>query len=401
MTGGIAAASPVGFNNRVYLVGGLNGTNNTNTINYTNLNNDGSIGAWTNQSMTGLGMASVSYLFAYSRANPLSAGTNPGNLYVFGGCANSSAAGCTSYSQAVYKCNIQTNGVIAGCTTSGQLQIGIIPGDSATGLGIMSGTIYANYIYLIGGVSPNQVDLKTVRYASFDNNNNVVTAGTGWVESPNKMAVGRRRAAAFGYNGYIYAVGGYEASIGTLADIEFIKINVSDGSIGTVGNGFAVSSVTISQRWGLSVPISNSYAYVIGGCIVGASPGGCTSSTDVIQTFQIYNNDSGAPAGYTAAATTLTTSPSRIGQASTILNGYLYVAGGCTGTVDCSGLVSNVSYAPIDVYGNIGSWSNTTGSLPAPGAWGKLLSAGGSLYYVGGQDTNGASQSTIYYGTPS
>jgi len=413
ISGGLAAASPVVFNNTIYLVGGLNGTANTGTIVRTTAASDGSIGAWTSQTTTSVGAPNVSYLFAYGRANPSSAGTNPGNLYIFGGCATSSAAGCTAYSTVVDKCNILTSGAISGCSATGQLQIGILPGDTATGLGIMSGTVYANYVYLVGGVSPNQTDLRSVLYAKIDVNNNVVAAtipvggvgytssSTGWIQSPNLMAVGRRRAAAFGYNGYIYAVGGYDGTSGSvLADIEFIKVNVSDGSLGTASSGFVVSAVTINQRWGLTVPVSNSFAYVIGGCTNGASPGSCTTTTDVIQTFQVYNNDDGAPAGYTTSANTYSTSPNRVGVASAIYNGYIYAAGGCTGTSDCMSPTTNVSYAPIDTAGNIGTWSSTTAALPVARAWGKLLAAGGSLYYAGGQDSDGIAQSTVYYGTP-
>lgn len=402
IAGGLAASSPVVFNNQLYLVGGLDGSGNTNTLMRTTLDPDGSISGWTSQSLTGLGVNSVSYLYAYARANPSSAGTNPGNLYILGGCATSSSAGCTAYSQNVYKCNIQTSGAISACSTSGQQQIGTIPGDTATGLGIMSGTVYANYIYLIGGVSPNQVDLKTLRYAKFDDNNDIVAvSGSSWIQSPNEMAVGRRRAAAFGYNGYIYVVGGYEASTGVLADIEFIKVNVSDGSLGSVSDGFTVSAVEINQRWGLSVPISNSYAYVIGGCVAGASPSGCTSRTDVIQTFQVYNNDSGAPASITTAANTWIAAPNRIGASSTILNGYIYVAGGCTSTTDCTNAISDVSYAPIDANGAIGSWTQATSGLPVVRAWGKLAAAGGTLYYIGGQSSSATDRrSEVYYASP-
>lgn len=404
ISGGIAAASPVVFGNVIYLVGGLNGSSNINAINRATINSDGSLSAWTSQSMTGLGVNSVSYLFAYSRANPASASTAPGNLYIFGGCTSASNAGCSGYSQNVYKCDILVNQSISSCSTSGQLQIGKVSGDNSTGLAIMSGTVYANYIYLIGGVSPNITDLDTVRYAKFDNSNNVVSTdgGSSWIESPNKMEVGRRRAAAFGYNGYIYAMGGYDGGSGSvLADIEFIKVNVSDGSLGSASEGFNVSAVTINQRWGLSVPISNSFAYIIGGCTVGASPSGCTTRTDTIQTFQIYNNDSGAPAGYNTSSHTYSTSPNRIGASSTILNGYIYTAGGCISTTDCTTATNNVSYAPIDANGDIGTWSNTSSNLPAARAWGKLEAAGGTLYYIGGQDSSGDSQKTIYYATPS
>ena len=405
VSGGIAATSPVVFGGRIYLVGGLDGGGNTNTIVRTTVNTDGSISAWTSQSMTGVGATNVSYHYAFARANAASASTNPGNLYIFGGCTTSTSAGCTAYTSNVFKCNIQTSGAIQGCSTSGQLQIGVIPGGTNQGLAIMSGTVYAGYVYLIGGVTPDIQDLATVRYAKIDNNNNIVTAGSGWVESPSVMNVGRRRAAAFGYNGYLYMVGGYDAGSGVLPDIEFIKINVSDGSlIGNPANGnkFNKSGVQINQRWGLSVPVSNSYAYVIGGCTTGASPSGCTARTDVVQTFQIYNNDSGAPANFSTSAATYGTNPNRVGVSSTVLNGYLYAAGGCISTTDCTDAVNTVSYAPLNAYGTVGTWTNTTATLPADRAWGSLKAAGNSLYYIGGQsDTATDRRTEVYYATPS
>jgi N-acetylneuraminic acid mutarotase len=395
----LAAASPVVFNGRIYLVGGLTGGSNSNTLIRADINQvDGSLSAWTNQSLSSLFVNNVSYLYAFARANPADAQNNPGNLYILGGCASSSGAGCTAYSQNVYKCNIQSSGAVANCTTSGQLQIGVLPGDSQTGLGIMSGTVYANYIYLIGGVSPNLVDLDSVRYAKIDDNNNIVAVnGSSWIESAYKMSVGRRRSASFGYNGYLYAVGGYEAASGVLADIEFIKINVSDGSL---SEGWKVSNVKINQRWGLTVPVSNSYAYVIGGCTSGASPSGCTTRTDVIQTFQIYNNDSGTPAGYSNTSNIYSTNQQRIGASAAMMNGRLFVAGGCTGATDCTSPVSTVSSAPVDANGTVGTWTDQA-ALPQARGWGKLVALNGSLYYIGGQDSANTAQSTVYFTTPS
>ena len=413
MASGVAASSPVVFSGRIYLVGGLTGTANTNRIDRAVINTDGSLGTWANQTMTAVDQGSPnaleaqSYLFAYARADPVNA-ADPGDLFIFGGCTSSSAAGCTDYSPDVHKCNIEAAGTIADCTTTGQLQIGTLPGATGDGLGLMSGTVYANHVYLIGGVGGNLTDLDTIRYAEINNSNNVVDADSGtattgdtWTQSPQTLQNGRRRAAGFGYNGYLYVVGGFDANSGVLADIEYIKINVSDGSLDT--GGFKESAVTINQRWGLSVPVSNSYAYVIGGCIVGASPGGCTSRTNVIQTFQIYNNDSGSPAGFTNTANTYGTNPRRLGASATILNGYMYVAGGCVSTAsDCTDAVNTVSYASIDsATGALGAWSNTTANLPADRTWGNLVSAGGSLYYVGGQpDTASSTAATVYYATP-
>lgn len=403
ISGGVGAAGITVFGGNIYLVGGQNGSNGTGNLLRNGVNRDGSLaGAWGSQTLTSVGAISVSYTYAYSRANPSSAGTNPGNLYIFGGCTSPAAgAGCTpdSYTQNVYKCNITTSATVSGCSTTNQLQIGTVTGGNNPGLGIHAGAVYANYIYLIGGVAPGILDLKTIRYAKFDNSNNVVAvSGSAWVESPNQTSVGRRRGSAFGYNGYLYVVGGFDVNVGgTLKDIQFTKINVSDGSIGI----FSTSGVTINQRWGLGLAVSNSFAYVIGGCKDGVSPT-CNAGglDDTVQTFQVYNNDSGAPGGYTTSANLYTTD--RIGTSAAVLNGYLYIAGGCTSTTDCTAATSNVQKAAIDANGTIGSWSNTTAALGGNRAYGQLETAGGTLYYIGGQTgVDTMPQSTIYYGTPS
>ena len=393
---GLAASGSAVFNGRIYLVGGFNtGTN----IYYVSVNSDGSLGAWSSTSLSSIGAPnSLDYAYTFTRANPSAASTIPGNLYIIGGCTGASV-GCSGYSNVVDKCNLSTAGAPSACTTTGQVQIQSFVDNGTncgSGLGAMVGTIYANYVYLIGGLTPGCFDLTTTRYAKIDNNNNIVTVGSGWVEGPNQTATGRRRGAGFGYNGYIYVVGGYDGTSGVLADIEFAKINVSDGSWGP----WTVSSVTINQRWGLSVPISNSYAYVIGGCTAGAAPSSCTARTNVTQTFQVYNNDSGAPAGYTPSPGSFANDPDRVGASATVLNGYVYVAGGCT-NMACTSVSSDVERAVLNNDGTLGAWASAGTNLPAGRAFGKLESAGGSLYYVGGMDQTGLASSNVYYTSPS
>ena len=397
---GVAAAGTAVFNNTIYFVGGINGNGLTDQVYHISVNSDGSLnsGGWAYDSITTAGATSVAYDFAYARANPSSAGSAPGNLYILGGCDAVSNASCTSYTDAVYKCDIQTSGTIANCSTSGQLQIGTVSGASSAGLAGVGGTVYANYIYLIGGRAPGASDLDTVYYAKLNNSNNIVAvSGSSWTESTNSIPTASEFAYAFGYNGYLYVVGGYNSTSGVLGGVEFAKVNVSDGSI----NAFTTSSVSITPSWGMGVPVSGAHAYVLGGCSTGAAPASCSNLQATVQTFEIYNNDSGSPAGYSTASHTYGTSSNRIGAGSTILDGYIYVAGGCTSTTDCTTAINDVSYAPIDADGNIGTWSSTSASLPAVRAWGKLEAAGGSLYYIGGQNSSGTGQSQVYYATPS
>lgn len=417
-TSGVSAAGITTFNNRIYLVGGIDETaTGTQTIYYNDVNDDGSLaGGWESVSFAGAGITTggdetgeKAYTYAYARANPASASTAPGNLYVIGGCSGISAsAGCSnSYNTSVYKCNIAPAGAVSGCTTTGQLQLDTeLATETNQGLGLHSGTVYANYIYLVGGYSDNVGDRDTVYYAKFDDSNNIVDVESGtanpadddddWILSTNTLSVGRRRGYAFGYNGHIYAVGGYNATgTGIIPFIEWAKEDVSSGSI----DSFVTSSVTINQRWGLSMAVSNSYAYVVGGCDVGASPSGCSSFEPSVQTFQLYNNDSGTPAGFTPAANQFGTD--RYAASSVIHNGYIYLAGGCTDTVgNCSTTSTNVQYAALDAQGDVGTWASTTGSLPAGRGWGKLREAGGTLYYMGGQDSAGDEKSEVYYATP-
>lgn len=395
---GVAAAGTAVFGNTIYFAGGINGNGLTGQIYHVTVSTDGSLGTigWTHDSITTAGAVPLAYSYAYARANPAAAGSAPGNLYIFGGCTSVNGAACTAYSDAVYKCNIQTDSTIAGCTTTGQLQIGTVSGASGAGMAGMGGTVYANYIYLIGGAAPGVSALDTVYTAEIDNNNNVIAAsGSAWVLSSSHVAAARSYAAAFGYNGYLYVVGGYGSS-GVVGTVEFAKINVSDGSIGS----FATSDSTITPSWGMGIPVANSYAYVLGGCGAGAPPASCSNLQATIQSFQIYNNDSGTPAAYSTAAHAYTTN--RLGASSTLLNGYLYIAGGCTSATDCTTATTNVSYAQIAADGSVGTWSSTSAALPVARTWGQLEAAGGTLYYVGGQSSTASDERTeVYYATPS
>lgn len=403
---GLAGFGVTVFNNVIYAVGGTDGTDWQANVWRTALASNGSIGTWTSQTYANLDLGSFSgYQFVFSRANPSSASTYPGNLYVVGGCAGAlstdNGLDCTSTQYTtVYKCNIKNDGSLEDadandCTTTGQLQIDAEPGTGGNqGLGVMAGAVYANYIYLIGGQSPNQGERGEVMYAQIDSSNNIVAVSGGiWQTSGNSISPVRKRGVAFGYNGYLYALAGYNVTGGgSLNDLLFAKIDVSNGSIGA----WTTSVVTVNARWDLRAIVSNGYVYTMGGCTAGVPPQNCTSMTGTLQTFQLYNNYSGSPNAYSAGANLFATD--RIGASATVLNGYMYVAGGCTSATDCTTATTDVQYAAIDSYGALGSWSTASNVLPAVRAWGQLETAGGFLYYLGGQDSTATNeQSTVYY----
>lgn len=399
ISGGVAAASPVVFDDTLYLVGGLNGSGNTGNVVRTSFNADGSIGSWTSQSLSGVGASNVSYTFAASRANPSSADTQPGNLYIFGGCSTSSGANCSAYTGAVYKCNIVTSGAISGCTTSNQLQLGTISGASGAGLALHSGAVSGDYIYLAGGQTPGQSSLDTVRYAKFNNSGNIVTAGSGWTEADAQLASARQRASTYVVNGHLYVAGGYDDAESALASpaIEHISLDPEDGSL---DDAWYTSDSTVDARWGVSVATANSYAYFIGGCSAGAPPSSCSTRSDTLQAAAVHHNTGGTPFDYTAAANSYGTDPHRFGAGVAVYDGRIYVAGGCGGTAACTSTTNSVTYASIGHDGAIGSWTDASADLPAARGFGKLLVGGNSLYFVGGQTSGGSAQANVYYATP-
>ena len=390
------------FNNTMYIVGGTDGVNWQSDVWRTTLNEDGSLNSWSSQSFADVGLGPAKgYQYVFSRANPEEASTNPGNLYVIGGCdGNDSVLDCEGeiYNE-VYKCNITTSGALGtggdACSTSGQLQLDSEPNTAGDqGLAVMAGTVYANYIYLIGGQSPNQERRGEVMYAQIDENNDIVAVeGDDWITSPYELEPERRRGIAFAYNGYLYGLAGFAEDTG-LQDLLFAKIDVSDGSI----EPFTTSQVTVNPRWDSRAVVSSGFVYTMTGCAAGEPPATCLDMTSTVQTFQLYNNFSGSTTEYTTASNQFGTD--RLGGSATVLDGYLYLAGGCTSTTDCTSVTDSVQYARLEADGTIGSWSEATDGLPAGRAWGQLEAIGDTLYYIGGQNAGGTAQATVYYASP-
>ncbi len=398
---GLAAFGHTVFNNTIYMIGGTNGVSWQSTVWRTTLNADGSLNGWSSQTFGDVGLgAAKGYQYVFARANPENAGTNPGNLYVIGGCDGGQGLDCsgTIYNQ-VYKCNITSSGALGtgggACTTSGQLQLDSEPNTSGDqGLAVMAGAVYANYIYLIGGQSSNEERRGQVMYAQINEDNDIVAVeDDAWVTSPNELEPARRRGIAFGYNGYLYGLAGFAEDTG-LQDLLFAKIDVSDGSI----EPFTTSQVTVNPRWDSRAVVSSGFVYTLTGCGAGEPPATCLDTTSTVQTFQLYNNFSGSPTEYTTASNQFGTD--RLGASATVLNGYMYLAGGCTSTTDCATATDSVERAPINADGTLGAWTATSANLPAVRAWGQLENVGGTLYYIGGQNSGDTAQTTVYYATP-
>ncbi len=425
----IGAMGATVYNNVLYLVGGFTGAANTRNGYHISLSADGSLntGGWSTD--TNVIPTAAGYVYVFARAVPNN-GTQS-YLYTIGGCTGGSGIGCSGYVATVQRCTITNTGSAPGsCTTTGQQQLLFNAGNRG-GLGIFGGAVYGSYVYLAGGANSLATTDTTatgatctadptacggqmgiVQYAKVDASGNITRAdgtvltGAGtatWNVASSRLTQERRRTTAFAINGYLYVVAGHNgtAPAHTLNDIQKGKINVSTGDI----TGFSAVATTITDRWDLRAATANGYIYMLGGCTAGAPPASCTTMNGVGEYVQMYNNWSASPASYTSSGNLPATD--RYGGGATILNGYLYLAGGCTSTVsDCSNTTTgtastDVTYAPLNADGSLGAWNtNATYALPAARAFGRLEAAGGTLYYIGGQTSAGVAQTTVYYSTP-
>ncbi|HSW98757.1 MAG TPA: hypothetical protein VLF71_02885 [Candidatus Saccharimonadales bacterium] len=389
---GLAAFGATVYNNVIYATGGYSDVAPSSNVFYISVNSStGALnsGGWTTQ---------ASKLGATTTYN--SAVAYHDFLFVFGGCINSTngQAGCNTYRNSVYRMPIATGGAPGTLTTSaGTGSFLNLP----TGKGLMAPAMYNGYIYLAGGATSAAGQTNIVYYAKINDDGTI----TAWNTATGTMVHTLRRADAIAMNGYLYVVGGHDGSgPTTYGDIEITKINLSTGNL---DSNFSNSVIQITPRWDERAVFSNGYIYVTGGCAVGDPPASCNSSTgvsNVVEYVEVFNAGNKGTSAWTTATNTFTTA--RTSASAAAYNGYLYIAGGCTsytigsnwGNTFCSFGNNTTGYAPINPDGSLGTW--TTGNTLTPSnrrTAGCLLAVGGTLYYVGGEDSTNTAVNSVEY----
>jgi hypothetical protein len=141
---------------------------------------------------------------------------------------------------------------------------------------------------------------------------------------------------------------------------------------------------------------------------VGDPPASCNTSTgvsNVVEYVEVFNAGNKGTGTWTNS-TPVYAGVSLTSTATTISNGYIYIAGGCNtftvgttfGNSFCSVGDNRTAYAPINPDGSIGTW--TTGTNLTSGnsrVGGCLIAEAGYLYYVGGENTAGTAQTSVLY----
>lgn len=345
-TNGRYRTAAVAYNGYLYLAGG-SGAANYNDVQYAQINSDGSISAW----ITTSSFSAPRYGLGFTAKN--------GYLYVLGGYDGTTYFGQVNYAP------INANGSVSAWTGAG----------SATQLGGrwgMSLVSYRNSLYAVGGYDGTAYD-NDAYYAPVDG------AGALSISSTlNAATTSDYLLTATVYNGYIYYIGGNNAT--TQQNTIYYDVINADGTLGTWATGTAL----FASLQGPTAFASNGYLYVTGGY------NGTTYATAT--EYVPLNASTGAPGATWTNSTALPTGLAYL--SSVYYNDYVYIIGGSNASTHSS----TVYYDSVSRTGGLGaSWSTTNGI--GTGRDGIAVTQYGNKIYALGGNTGSGDVATMQFAT--
>lgn len=403
--------------------------------------NPSTLGTWTAGNKSGLPAGGLSrfQLIGYK-----------GFLYMIGGSTTDNT--CAGLSSTVYYAAVQVNGVLSNWQTTNA------PSVARCDFGA---TAYNGKIYIAGGkTATTSTGTTDVSYATVNPDGTLTwtNGGAGGGQNPVVLPAARYGADMQAYNGYLYLVGGNLS--GTVTNtVLYAALNTNGSLYGTGSSSWLSTNVFTNARenlGGLFTVIKNGYFYLSGGCKSVNASQTCNTAGDVMSDNQLAQINADGSLGQWATTTTLTaarvgatavvwrgtiynldgcattsaaaltcattlastqyatiTTPGQasvlktnsntlttatFGASAAVLNGYLYVVGGCI-VNDCTSgspsVTNQTYYAQINTDGTLGSWQNNaantingTGTISGV-AETALVAANGSLYAFGGYNDQG------------
>lgn len=232
-------------------------------------------------------------------------------------------------------------------------------------------TVTANgFIYVIGGINASGTPTNTVQYARINANGSIGNWTTTTAINVNG-AKNRVDAGCTVVNGYLYVIGGSTsaASSNAQSTTYFAKIN-RDGTLG----GWSSTISIPAPRWLITATSYNGYIYADRGDNTGGS------STDTMYYAKV-NAD-----GTVGSWATVNLGTADAGASTLVANGYIYSIGGATSSM----------YAKLGSNGAPGTWNSLT-ALPEGRDGNSSVVANGYIYVIGG-DGGAAFRGTTYYG---
>lgn len=362
----------------IYFAGGRqnSGGNQLSTVVYATLSSNGGISAW----------ASAGPDFTGGRAFNVAAAAN-GYLYV-------STGELSWYNDVQYIKINMSNGTLSGSWTTSSVTV---PIERANGMG----GIYNGYLYVAGGCRSFTLGncnspINTLSYAQIYNGGGGITGA--WTTNSTSLNTARYNVNSVVSNSYLYVLSGLNNGNG-LTSVEYAPIN-PDGSLGTFNTTSSINNTYLQDAGYVAY---NGYIYKTGGITNNAVSNSvqyaavCTG-TNVTTAFTTNCTTSSTPGTLSSWAFTANSANNGTTQSggfntarglhvTSVYNGYLYIAGGCSSTTgfgnSCNGLTTSVESAPINADGTIGAWTAvgnfTTGRYGSSG-----MIYNGYLYVVGG-----------------
>ncbi len=169
-----------------------------------------------------------------------------------------------------------------------------------------------------------------------------------------------------------------------------VNTNPYTANTSSMGATWTNSTSTLLQTlWQENSVTYNNYIYVMGGLH--------SLSPSVVNTvyYASVNPSTGAVGSWNTSAHPLL---QNLTAGTTVVNnGYIYYMGGTTNTSN-TGAVNNVYYAQINPStGDIGSWANSSSTLPQAVWRASSFIYNGYVYVMGGQNTAGTFISNVYF----
>jgi hypothetical protein len=377
------AAGALAYNGYLYVVGGSKNAAGAacsqtsgkycDDIMYAAISSNGSVGTWTTNSVHLANGRAFLSAFAYN-----------GYLYVVGGELETASAACKGGGAGS---QVYCNDVVYGAINPADGSVGALSTSSnyfTTPRSALTGVAYNGYIYVSGGAkgtsdtackdSGTSVYCNDTQYAAINADGSTgVFAATSYFSNP------RSEHAAVAYNGWLYIVGGNNATSGTQCknsgtsvycnDVQYAQVK-ADGTLGTFTTN---TNYFGTPRSGLSAAAAGGFLYISGGNIGSASTACKDSGSTVACNDTQYAAINADGTVNTFATNQNYVATNRYRQSSLVYGSYLYVLGGekdvstnalCRNGGAGNGIECNdVQYAPI------ADWCNDTSGITCTTSW--------------------------------
>jgi len=320
--------------NRVYLLGGGNGSATVATVYTAPINSDGTLGSWTTA-------PSLPAPFYYSQAV-----VTKNRVYLLGGY-NGSAVAAT-----VYTAPINSDGTLGTWTTAPSLP-GVLHGSQAI--------ITKNRVYLLGGAVGTTGTVATVYTAPINSDG---TLGA-WTTAPS-LPAGLGNTQAIVIKNKVYLLGGYNDTT-YISTVYTATLSGGLNDYSPYYDGSALDALEEVGHAGAGQPWSQQYEFNIQGNEIGAWSAGTS-----------------VPEGLFAAQVVVT-------------KNRVYLIGGITDNLNYSKVSGRVYTAPINPDGTLGTWLQGA-SLPGPISRSQAIVTKNRVYLLGGH--NGSTTVATVYTAP-